>query len=66
MFLCNGDHVVGALESLTLVEQPSPGDQQRQNGTTSSECSNAKLVDRNNGDMCKLFYSPKKVRHVKD
>ncbi|KAK7387243.1 hypothetical protein VNO78_27883 [Psophocarpus tetragonolobus] len=57
----NEDHVIGALESLTLVQRPSPGDQQRQNGTTSSECSNDKLVDRNNDDMCKLFYSPKKV-----
>ncbi|KAG4935221.1 hypothetical protein JHK82_049518 [Glycine max] len=43
------------------VEQPSPGDQQCQNGTTSSECSIDKKVDRNN-DLYKCVYTRRKVR----
>ncbi|TKY47169.1 Increased DNA methylation 1 [Spatholobus suberectus] len=57
----NNDHVIGAIDPVTMVEQPSPGDQQCQNGTTSSECSIDKLIDRNNGTY-KFFYTRKKVR----
>ncbi|KAG4923636.1 hypothetical protein JHK87_049176 [Glycine soja] len=57
----NDHQVIGAIDPVTIVEQPSPGDQQCQNGTTSSECSIDKKVDRNN-DLYKCVYTRRKVR----
>ncbi|KHN02078.1 Gibberellin 2-beta-dioxygenase 8 [Glycine soja] len=55
-FSKNDHQVIGAIDPVTIVEQPSLGDQQCQNGTTSSECSIDKKVDRNN-DLYKCVYT---------
>ncbi|KAH1159818.1 hypothetical protein AAZX31_11G195800 [Glycine max] len=62
-YTCAGknNQVIGAIDPVTIVEQPSPGDQQCQNGTTSLECSIDKQVETNNG-LYKCVYTRRKVR----
>ncbi|TKY68421.1 Increased DNA methylation 1 [Spatholobus suberectus] len=56
----NDHHVIGALDPVTMVEQPSPRDQQCQNGT-SSQCFLEKQAYRYNGPY-KYHYTRRKVK----